>query len=64
MSDAGDRVASLRFAPKIELRQHAVIDICCSSEFTNSSVATTNFEDDFGKYASPYLISHLTTTAL
>jgi len=34
-----------------------------SSEFTNSSVATTNFEDDFGKYASPYLISHLTTTA-
>jgi hypothetical protein len=24
----------------------------------------TNFEDDFGKYASPYLISHLTSTAL
>ena len=24
----------------------------------------TNFEDDFGKYASPYLISHLTSTTL
>jgi hypothetical protein len=29
-----------------------------------AAVDATNFEDDFGKYASPYLISHLTTTAL
>jgi hypothetical protein len=29
-----------------------------------STSSVTNFEDDFGKYASPYLISHLTSTAL